>query len=911
MKRLFGVITLLFFTTILFAQPPVTEQQAKKELDERGLDEDLIREKLLERGIDIDKIDQNDPRQLLEIEKALEEVVAEIEAERTDVAPPINPNPQPVPEQIIVDSTEAAIENIKYFDQEVDLSEQIIEDFNNTAAPSAIYGHNVFRDKKIKLYRQSDDVKPPESYILGVGDIVAISIWGVSQEGAVYEINNSGFITPSRMPRIYLKGISFGKAKELLRKRYSNYFQFRPEEFEVSINYSRTITVNLVGEVLNFGSFTIPATNTAFNALVASGGPSDIGSVRNIQLIRAGEQPKQIDVYEYLFNPSVQSEFYLQENDYIHVPIAERIVTISGAIKKSFKYELVKGENLKKLIEYAGGFTDNAYKGNLRILRFINEEETIIDLDYREIENTEQDFQLLSGDVIQVRTIPNIYKNYVEVVGAVDFPGRFELTSTMKISDLVERAVLNEYAKTDIAFIQRYNSDRTVNFERIDLSSIISNTSSNENFNLRPKDKLIIFTQSTYVDNANFSVLGAVRDPVTLPYSIGKEIKVYDAILLASGLKPDATSFAYVRRINPRNKKEISYLRVDLEKAYLDQNSPANLKLEPFDQLIVYSKETFTDNASIAVAGAVRSPGTFDYAENFTLKDILTMAGGLKLEASKSRIEVFRILFKEDQPTETIVATLEVDDDLNVVSTNDNFTLAPFDLIAVRMIPEFEFQNVVTIEGEVKYPGLYPLIDNNERLLNIINRAGGLTSESFPEGATLYRQEDDIGFIVVELDEVLKDKKNRNNFILKKGDLIKIPKSQDLVTIKGATKANDLYPEKVILGGKINVAFNNNKNAKWYVEHYAAGVGKDGRKRFITVEHPNGELERTKRFLFFKNYPSVRKGSIITVGVKPPKKAKKPNGEKRERVDWARTAAEVVAQATAVLSLILLIQSTQ
>lgn len=1014
MKRLLGVTILFFFVQILIAQPPITEEQARAELQKLGIDEELMRQKLLERGIDIDNVDQKDPRALLEIEKAIEEILQEIEAEKAagvspsssspPAAPTTNPDPQPVPEQVVVvDSTDVTIEEIKSASEaEVEVAEEFIEEFQEQLPLPSIYGQHIFRDKSIQLYRQSEDVKPPDSYILGAGDIIAVSIFGVSQEGAVFEINKSGYISPSQMPRIYLKGLSLGKAKTLLRRRYSNYFNFRPEEFEVTINYARTINVNIVGEVENYGSFNIPAVNTAFNALVASGGPSAIGSVRNIQLIRAGEQAKRIDIYDYLLNPSVQNEFYLQENDYIHVPIAERLVSINGAIRRPFTFELTRGEELKKLIEFAGGFTDNAYKGKIQIKRVISGEETIIDLDYRTIENTTTDFQLFSSDVVTIESKAKPYKNFVEISGAVEFPGRFELTDGMRIGDLLQKAILEEDARTDIAFIQRANVNGTVRYEKVDLKALLDDTNSLANLSLQARDKLIIYAQKQFTDIADFSVSGAVRNPVKLPFSVGKEIKIDDAIILAGGLLPEATDFGYLNRVNPLNKKEretiridirkaldnpdgpenitiepfdeltiysiedytddaiitvegavrnpLSFdyavntsvkdiitmagglrpdattfgylrrvdptnsknrtlLRVDIQKAFADPSSPENFSLEPLDVLTVYSKELFMDDANISIAGAVRSPGQFPYAQNFSLKDIIVMAGGLKLEAAQSRIEVFRVVFKDEQTAETIVATLEVDDSLNIISGGGSFELAPFDLVVVRQIPDFELQNVITINGEVKYPGPYPLLNDNERLLSIIERAGGMTTEAFPEGATLYRTQDNTGYIIVELNKALKNKKDQSNFILKSGDIIDIPKQKDLVTIQGATKANELYPEKITQGGKINVAYRKGKSAKWYVDNYAAGIGDDGHKKYISVEHPNGEIEKTRNFLFFKTYPTVREGSIVTVGIKPPKEVKeKEDKEPREKVDWGRTLADGIAQATAVLSLILLVQ---
>jgi len=548
MKRLLGVITLLLFVHILFAQPPVTEQQARAELEKLGVDEDLMRQKLLERGIDIDKVDQKDPRRLLEVQNAIQDVLAEIENESTATAAPINPNPQPIPEQVITDTTEAAIEKLKEISYEEDLAENLVESIQEELPPSIIYGQHVFRDKSIKLYRQSEDIKPPDSYILGVNDIIAVSIWGVSQESGVYIINKSGFVTPKNMPRIYLKGLSYGKAKELLKNRFSNYYNFRPEEFEVTINYSRTITVNIVGEALNYGSFTLPAINTAFNALVAAGGPSDIGSVRNIQLIRAGEQPKRIDIYEYLLNPSVQNEFYLQENDYINIPVADRLVTISGAVKKPYIFELTKGEELKKLVEFAGGFTDNAYRASLQIKRYNNDEEVIIDVDYNELENSNKDFQLLSGDIVNIKTIPRPYQNFIEISGAVELPGRFELTDNMRINELIGKAKLTEEARTDVAFLQRSNFDRTVRYERVNLASIIANPNSPENFTLKPRDVLIIYTRSSFVDDAKLRVTGAVRNPIEIPFSVGKEVKLDDAVILAGGLRSNATNFGSFKK---------------------------------------------------------------------------------------------------------------------------------------------------------------------------------------------------------------------------------------------------------------------------------------------------------------------------------------------------------------------------
>lgn len=1019
MKRLIGVLLLLVcFLTTITAQP-ITESQAREELDKLGLEEDEVKERLLARGIDIDNINPDNPAEVLAIESALQEVIAELQAEKAAAGdantggstPPssapstttefpadtIPPTPPVV--KIQKDKTQETIDAIKEADQEAEVIEELV-DAQNILPPSEIFGQHIFRNKGIKLYRQSEDIKPPASYVLGVGDIIAVSIWGQSQEGGVYEINKAGYIKPTSLPRIYLKGISFGKAKELLMQRFSQYYSFRPEEFELTINYSRTITINISGEAANYGSFTIPAINTAFNALVAAGGPTDIGSVRNIRLIRSGEQARTVDVYKFLLNPSVSANFYLQENDFIHIPVAERLVGISGAINRSFRYELTQGENLNALIDFAGGFRNDAYLGNLQIKRIINDEQIIIDVDYNELKKQGTDFQLLPGDNVTVKTLSRPYERYTQIEGAVELPGKYAYTEGMRISDLIQKGQLREGARKDIAFMQRYNVDGTARYVRINIEEILNNLTSPANVVLQPKDKIIVYSELQFTQQATFSISGAVRDPVKLPYDSGKEIRVGDALILAGGTLPQVAQYGYIKRTNPLNRKEKSYIRVDIQEvlrnpnsaqnivfepfdqltvyseesffdgttvsisgavreageyeydnglrvsdllyfskglnpeatsfAYLarrdpstnlqtdyirldlnaiaiDPQSAANITLEPFDAITVFSKTTYTDETSIKVDGAVRNPSEFPYAEVFTLKDALTLAGGLKLEASKSRIDVFRIEIIDNKATQTIAATMEVDENLNPRS-GGAFQLEPFDLIVVRKVPEFEFQKTVSIEGEVKYPGPYSLIADNERLLDVIQRAGGLTLEAFPEGATLYRPDGGVGYIIVDLEKVLTNKKDRTNFILRKGDVIQIPKQKDLVTIKGATRAIELYPDKVLEGGKINVAYRKGKSAKWYVDKYAAGVGENGKRKLITVEHANGEIERTKNFLFFRNYPSVREGSVVTVGTKPPKPKKEKEEGEKEKVNWGKTIADSLAQATAVLSLILLVQ---
>ena len=204
----------------------------------------------------------------------------------------------------------------------------------------------------------------------------------------------------------------------------------------------------------------------------------------------------------------------------------------------------------------------------------------------------------------------------------------------------------------------------------------------------------------------------------------------------------------------------------------------------------------------------------------------------------------------------------------------------------------------------------YALIDKNEKLTSIIQRAGGMTAEAFADGATLFRVQDDIGYVIVQLEDALKNPSSYFNVIMKEGDIIDIPKSKDIVTIQGATRAPELYPERILSYGKINIAYEGDHNAWYYVDKYAAGVSSEGRKRLISVVHPNGEVKRTKDYFFFKIYPKVQKGSVIKVGYVEKKVEDKRKGERKE-IDWGKVLSDSIAQATAILTFIILIQRLQ
>lgn len=1014
-KPLIFLLSFLFaFPAFVYGQVP-SRAEVEAELNRRGIDQGELERRLKLRGIDVYSIDPTDPVQVEEVGMAVREIVQEMEKEsdtdedqqlqqssgnrlQTDEPRIVSPEEDFVPPN----KQDANVEKIqKALNEGASVEEALktLSDVRNDTLPSPVtWGQQIFRDKNIRVFVDPQNVKPPDTYILGVGDFVTVSIWGYSQDNIVFEINSEGYIKPERMKRIYLKGVTLGKAKNLLRKRFAEYYRFRPEEFELTLNFSRTITVNVVGEVYNFGSYTFPAINTAFNALMAADGPTNIGSVRKIKLIRPGKLEKVIDVYKFLLNPATQEELFLEENDFIHVPIAERVVEIKGAVNRPNRYELIEGEELIQLIKYAGGLKDDALRGNIQIKRIENDREIIIDADIDKLMKTNQDFKLKPADIITINKINKGIEDYVNISGTVEFPGQYAFTEGIKISDIVKRAVLKREARKDVAILQRTNVDGTVEYVKIELGKILENSNSSANLLLRPKDKIIIYSQDVFTDKFTIEIKGNVRTPATFPYDLNDTLRVSDLILLgdglnptaaqfaylkrydvsnkeekdyikvdvfeaisnprspsnimlqpydiltvlvkesytdignvkvegavrspkdfeftkgmrvsdliylADGLRPESTDFGYLKRKEPSKEKEIEYIRVDLEQAIANPSGPADIMLEIGDVLTTFSKTTFRDSIHVEVLGSVRNPGLYEFDESLKIKDILTMAGGLTMEAAKNKVDVFRIEFSENNPTKTVDLTLILNDDFEIIN-NPNFEIKPFDQIVIRNVPDFEFQKNVTIEGEVFYPGNYAILNEDEPISSLVERAGGVTQFSFPAGATLKRLEDDLGFVIIEMDKILKNKSDKSNIYLKDGDVIFVPKAKDLVSINGNIRARELYPDEVLNGGRIHVPFSKRKRAMHYVRKHGGGIGVNGSRKSISVTYPNGEVKKARNFLVFSVTPKVKPGTFITVGEKPKKKEEINNGES-ERVDWNETFGNVVTQTTAILTLLLLI----
>lgn len=730
-------------------------------------------------------------------------------------------------------------------------------DAKTTNDSTTIYGHSLFQNK----FEIIDDevgrevTKVPSNYVLAQGDEIAVSIFGTSQFTGKYVIDERGFIYPEEIPSIFLQGLTLSQAREIVMKTFDRFFIFQKDQIAINLSSPREILVNIFGEVKKPGSYTISALNTSFQALYNAGGPKSSGSVRNIKVINDGVT-SELDVYSLMISPENNSDLKISENTLINVPFAEKIVSVTGEVKRPMLYELKDREGILSLIKFAGGLTPKAFKQNISIVRYSNDQKSVIDVDLESLLNTNRDLILMDGDEVNIPIVANKINNVVKVLGSVQRPGDYNLNTTSTISSLLEKAKLNQSAKTDVIFLRRKNKDATENL-------ITLNLAIDKSFQLQDGDIVQIDDLSEFVDQSTITIKGAVRNAIVHPFDNERNMTIVQAIELAGGLESDAAPIAYILRTSPFNRNKKEYIKIDLEEAFAFPNDKVkNPTLEPNDECLILNNTRSTDSRYINIKGAVRFPNEFEFASNLEAADLINLAGGFKSEASLI-VDVFRLVVQSDNSVKsTKVATLAFDKDFNLTSgANAGFQLEPGDELIARSLNDYEKQAFITINGEIRSAGEYALLEDNERLMDIVNRAGGFTKQGFPAGISVQRNNRTL--IIQDLGSA------SGNPILLDGDIVFVPKNEDLVFIDmKLTKAAELYPEKydsTLVGVKYKIG----KKANWYLNQFAGGPSYVAKAKDIYVLQPNGSLQRSKKMFFglFYIYPKVPLGSTIGFGV--------------------------------------------
>jgi len=885
MKRFASVILCVLLSLTALAQSANMLSMARAELEKRGLTETEVRARLLENGIDVDAIP---PTEYAQYQGRVMAILNQMQAEKSRnlaAAQADTTGIPAVPDMAIPQTTV----------QEMNAENILSQNTAAATAPAAangVYGHSLFTGNAMEIFRTTDGAQAPDTYVLGEGDEVHISIFGSSQTEIHQRIAQDGSIQPAGSSKIFLKGLTLAQGRQAVKNKLSQHYSFRQDQIAVTITTARTLTVSIYGEVGIPGGFTISALNTAFNALAAAGGPTEIGSVRNIQRSRAGKT-ERLDLYKFMMGESGSVLYDLQNNDVLFVPVAQKIVRIEGAVNRPMRYEMADGETLADLIRYAGGISADAYADYVSVERLEDGEKKLEEYNLNNVLNGGLKVALSAGDIVRVKTNPRVLENYVAIGGEVYFGGRFNLDRNRSLKALLENAQPSYSARKDYVFVERMLPDSTVQV----LTIPYPGTGSNPDFRLQARDSVSVLGQAAYRDLASISVNGAVRKPFTKDFGLNEKMTVSQAIEYAGGIKSTTYPVAYIFRQDVTNPEKMEYIQVNL-------NKDGDKLLKPGDNLNVYDNSTYTNIGEVRVSGAVKTPVNVTYDSTLTVHDLLTMAGGFETGAAYDRVQVFRMDISKKDEVKFKEVTLQMDENYNLAK--GDFQLQPYDHIVVRMTPNFSTGRTVEINGRVRYPGVYVLDDTRTQLSEVLAQAGGLLDDAEPY-AVLFRTFNGRGNIGIDLGEI---RSNRGNTqydpILMEGDVINVVRRENTVFIRETGTLMSQYIPEDFSATEKAVIYQGRHSAKWYIRKNAGGFTKDADKNSVTVTKPNGQSEGTRHFLWWRIYPKVEPGSVISLRIDD--KKREELAKPKEKVDWSQVAASSLSTLTSIVSMILLIE---
>jgi len=683
----------------------------------------------------------------------------------------------------------------KQEDDGYDLFSVLLPEEEEIEPEERIYGMELFQSENL-TFQPSANIPTPKNYQLGAGDDVILDIWGASERTYQLTISPDGVVRIPNLGPIYLSGLTISEASRKLKSRLKSiYSNLNVNTYaDISLGQVKSIRVNMVGEVMNQGSFVLSSFSSVFNALYSAGGPNENGSLRIIDHYRDGKKIATIDAYDYLFN-GLNVNGSLNDQDLIIVRPYQNRVQFKGEIKRPGYYESKIGESLEQVIQYAGGFTSKSYKSNITVKRNKGLKRVIITVN----EVDRSSFELVAGDEVIVGSITERFENRVQVTGAINKPGEYEYQEGFTLSQLIH---------------------------------------------------------------------------------------------LAEGLREDAF---YERGSLLRLKADMSIKSIPFNLNDVLNGSDIELKNEDFVE--IKSKFDLREEYNISIQGEVRNPGDYTYLDSMTVEDLILQAGGFMETASRSLVEVARRKSHNDNSSPAKSAQIfnfSISENLSLSSNASNFYLEPFDLVVIRKSPNYEIQSTVEIQGEANFPGKYVIEKKNERISDLLNRAGGITNYAYVKGATLTRRTeyfseesseaaklrrenltelaerdtllDDSAIklkkqesIGINLAEIIKDPGSKYDLILKEGDVLGVPKQLETIRLRGEL----LYPS--------TVRYDKTLTFKGYISQ--AGGFADGAKRGKSyVLYANGSVKRTKRFFWLNFYPTLEPGAEVIVPEKPEKR---------------------------------------
>ena len=639
-----------------------------------------------------------------------------------------------------------------------------------------VFGRDIFRTANL-TFEPSMNIATPVNYRLGPGDQLQIEVWGASETNITQKVSPDGYISIPNVGPVNVNGLTVQAATNRIKAKLSQIYSGLASSnvnlsthVKVSLGQIRTIQVNIMGEVARPGTYALSSFSTVFHALYKAGGMSKMGSLRNIKVVRGGRTVATVDVYDYIINGRSHSDIRLQEGDVILASPYDALVLIKGKVKRPMYYEMKSSESIRTLIGFAGGFSNDAYRGAVTVDRNNTKERTVATVD----DMNYGVFKVKDGDVVSVGEILDRYDNRIEVKGAVYRPGYYELGKDIQtVKDLIEKADgLLEYAFTNRAVLHRENDDKTLEVISLNVKAIIDGTE-------------------------------------------------------------------------------------------------ADVTLHKNDVLFIPSKYDLEQKGTLEIRGEVYNPNVFPYAANTKLEDLIIMAGGLTESASTVRVDVTRRIIdrKGTKKQKEIAQTFSFGvKEGFVVEGEPGFVLEPYDQVFVRRSPGYAEKVNVTVSGEVEFEGDYSLNVRNERLSDVLEKAGGLTEFAYIEGARLerqmtpeeYKQAQELMAMVVsnnnisgndsivvpevsttypvgiDLKEIMANPHSAIDPVLQDGDVIVIPQYMTTVSVSGSVRK----PNSVVYDPKMKL--------KDYISE-AGGYAERARKSGTFILYPNGHIKELGR----------------------------------------------------------------
>ena len=644
-----------------------------------------------------------------------------------------------------------------------------------------IFGHDIFNNEDL-TFEPNMNIATPDNYVLGPGDAVFVDIYGASQRSVQETISPDGFIVIEGFGPIQVSGLTVQQANSRVRSQLGA--RYSSSKIRLSVGQTRTIMVNVMGEVKSPGTYTLSAFSSVFHALYMAGGPSEIGTLRNIKVYRHNKLVTTVDVYDYILNGKLSGNVRLGDNDVIVVGSYDCLVNVTGKVKRPMYYEMKKNESVGTLIDYAGGFAGDAYRKSVRVVRKSGTQYSVYNVNEFDMAS----FRMADNDSVSVDSILPRYSNMVEVKGAVFRPGMYQLGEHIySVKTLMESSEgVTEDAFTQHAIMHRMKADRTLEVIAVDIEGIMNGTVAD--IPLKNEDVLFIPTKQESRVQQTIAIHGEVQYPGTYKYADNETLE--DFVLQAGGLKESASMHNVLvsrRIVNPHAITTDSILaqsfNFSLKDGFVIDGEPG-FKLKPFDEVYVRKSPGYFTQQNVDIEGEVMFAGTYTLTKkNERLSDLFKRAGG---GTDLAYIPGARLERKVN------------------------------DAERVRL------EELVKMRKEEKERVMQEIAINNNR--SVGEMAQVVNMEELTEIPETYH-------VGIELDKALANPGGDFDIVLREGDRIHVPTYNGTVKIEGEV----MYPN--------TIAYKEGKSAKYYINQ-AGGYNRYAKKNQAYVIYMNGTVAK-------------------------------------------------------------------